>query len=94
MTVRIPATVLAAAKEWAQAEGIESRSAVIACLVELGLGAPKSARRPGGPDPVVPVRLPKTVIADIDRWAKREKIERSKAVRAPIEKGLADALDE
>jgi hypothetical protein len=51
--------------------------------------------RPGGSDPVVPVRLPKAVIADIDRWAKREKIDkRSKAVRALIEKGLTDALDE
>jgi hypothetical protein len=61
----------------------------------------RSIRRPGrpekrgGPDPVVPVRLPKAVIADIDRWAKLEKIDkRSKAVRALIEKGLADALDE
>jgi metal-responsive CopG/Arc/MetJ family transcriptional regulator len=43
----------------------------------------------------VPVRLPKAVIADIDRWAKRKKVDkRSKAVRALIEKGLADALDE
>jgi hypothetical protein len=56
---------------------------------------PGRPERPGGPDPVVPVRLPKLVIADIDRWAKREKIDkRSTAVRALIEKGLADALDE
>jgi hypothetical protein len=56
---------------------------------------PGRPERPGGPDPVVPVRLPKAVIADIDRWAKWDKIDkRSKAVRALIEKGLADALDE
>jgi hypothetical protein len=56
---------------------------------------PGRPEKPGGPDPVVPVRLPKAVIADIDRWAKREKIDkRSMAVRALIEKGLADALDE
>jgi hypothetical protein len=43
----------------------------------------------------MPVRLPKAVIVEIDRWARREKIDkRSKAVRALIEKGLADALDE
>jgi Arc/MetJ-type ribon-helix-helix transcriptional regulator len=83
---------LTAIDEWRRKQpDMPSRADVIRSLVKLGLGA---AKRPGGPDPVVPVRLPKAVVADIDRWAKREKIERSKAVRALIEKGLADALDE
>ena len=51
-----------------------------------GPGRPK---RKGGPDPVVPVRLPKSLIAELDRWADQEKIaSRSKAIRALIERGL------
>jgi hypothetical protein len=61
-------------------------------IQKKGRGRPK---KPGGPDPVIPVRIPKTVVADIDRWAKLRKIEgRAAAVRALIEKGLSDALDE
>jgi hypothetical protein len=56
---------------------------------------PGRPKRPGGPDPVVPVRLPRQVIADIDRWAKLKEVEgRAAAIRALIEKGLADTLDE
>jgi hypothetical protein len=51
-----------------------------------GRGRPK---RKGGPDPVVPVRLPKSLIAELDRWAEQEKLApRSKAIRALIERGL------
>jgi predicted DNA binding CopG/RHH family protein len=37
VTIRIPESVLAAVKEWAAKEGIDTRSAAIVRLVELGL---------------------------------------------------------
>jgi hypothetical protein len=50
-------------------------------------GRPK---RPGGPDPVVPVRLPKSLKADVDRWAKAQGIKkRSVAMVQLVEIGLA-----
>ena len=52
-----------------------------------GRGRPE---RPGGPDPVVPVRMRKALIADVDRWAKQQNIaKRSDAVRTLVERGLA-----
>ena len=57
---------LTAIDEWRRKQpDMPSRADVIRSLVKLGLGA---AKRPGGPDPVVPVRLPKTVIADQMPW--------------------------
>ena len=42
-----------------------------------------------GRDPLVGVRLPKEMIADIDKWAQREKAgDRSKAIRRLVELGL------
>ena len=48
--------------------------------------------RPGGVDPVVPVRLPKKVLAAVDKWAMTQKTEsRSDAIRQLVERGLAAA---
>jgi len=47
VTIRVPERSLAAASEWAEAQGIRSRSAALAQLIELGLSA--AAKRPRKP---------------------------------------------
>ena len=39
-------------------------------------------------DPVVPVRLPPEMLADVDAWAKAAAVSRSDAIRGFIAKGL------
>jgi Ribbon-helix-helix protein, copG family len=45
--------------------------------------------RPGGRDPVVAVRLPPTIITEVDLVAEREGIGRSEAVRRLLEDAVA-----
>jgi hypothetical protein len=54
----------------------------------------KKRRGPGRPatghDPAVALRLPKTVLAAVDRWAKANAVgKRSEALRRLIERGLS-----
>ena len=53
--------------------------------------APKRMGRPpkpGGRDPVVPVRLPREMLDQIDAEASAEGVSRSDAVRQAIDRGL------
>jgi predicted DNA-binding protein len=50
---------------------------------------PKKRGRPAtGKDPLVAVRLPPKMITALDKWAAREGLTRSAAVRQMIERGL------
>jgi hypothetical protein len=53
---------------------------------------PKKRGRPAtGKDPLVALRLPPEMIADVDGWAERyDKASRSEAIRALIERGLKE----
>ena len=54
---------------------------------------PKKRGRPAtGRDPLVGVRIPIELIAEIDTWAKHNKITRSEAVRQLIEAALPKTL--
>jgi hypothetical protein len=54
---------------------------------------PKKKRGPGRPatgrDPVMTMRLPMTLRAAVDQWATTNKMSRSEAIRALIERGLS-----
>jgi hypothetical protein len=53
---------------------------------------PKKRGRPAtGRDPLVGVRIPTELIAEIDAWARRSKITRSEAIRQFIEAALPKA---
>jgi hypothetical protein len=50
---------------------------------------PKKRGRPAtGRDPLLTVRAPAELIAAIDKWASKDKLARSEAVRQLIERGL------
>ena len=53
---------------------------------------PKKRGRPAtGRDPLVGVRIPVELIAELDGWAKHNSVTRSEAVRQLIEGGLPKA---
>jgi hypothetical protein len=62
-------------------------------MAKLSKGIPKKRGRPAtGRDPVVPVRLPRKLIKEIDGWDRRQSAatgSRSEAIRRLVELGLS-----
>jgi hypothetical protein len=58
------------------------------------IGKPKEKRigrppRPGGRDPVVAVRLPRELLAQVDAWAAEKSVQRSDAIREMVAYAVA-----
>jgi hypothetical protein len=56
----------------------------IKVIPKKGRGRPATGR-----DPVIPVRMPAGLIAQVEAWAKKQASSRSEAIRQLIEQGLA-----
>jgi hypothetical protein len=81
------AAVMQAAKEFGCLLHLMPIPTPIAGTKQISRGRPP---RPGGPDPVVPVRFPRPVLAAVDAWVEKRGMEtRSAAVIDLVERGLA-----
>jgi hypothetical protein len=50
----------------------------------------RRGRPPTGQNPIIQVRFPPGLIEQVEAWAKRQKIQRSEALRRLVEKGLKE----
>jgi len=63
---------------------------LISMSVNKGIPKKRARGRPAtGKDPVVPVRMPKGLIDEVEAWARHQKTSRSDAIRRLVEVGLS-----